>query len=560
MQANLLQEQLLDANDDIHEKMSSRPFLVGAAIPLLELCCDNLVNKYEHSGVELFDPRYLLRTLSDERCIARNTDFVEITNAKGEVPAVFSGATELFFLSSALLRISLFPAIYARDEYHRRYKSALGELSALAASKESAENVPEVLKKIAGGALGQEACLDDRDLLNTVVSFSILQLQYLADLSTSRNAKSKKWLAVEPEHFAKLPAQFIARFQVCLTPRQAEQAAEFSTKLLGSEVILLVQVQVELIRIFNAFIRAGVQREAARQRRKRHSRSHHSRGEEEGVVIDNRWLNIYTSLDKKDHGAVVFSSPFVCEHLGPTLVQSFTAMDAVEGLDVEKENLFHKNIVISELTDLLQRLWHHPNGFFRRSVALLNDEVLAGFVRAIVAAIGIATDSAYQSILDIRDILESNTNRGSVGMREKQRISSCYERLAQFLGEFRRLLLLLACLSDDKKIAAICGDGGPVSHNLGTMIVFLMDKFTAFDGTTNQEVDFRRALVGTGVNGGNPGSAGGGDSSNIEVLMEARTFAKKEFGLDVSLIAHLLMSLAARWTLAAMNEGDLRNA
>merc|ERR1719401_2325763 len=136
-----------------------------------------------------------------------------------------------------------------------------------------------------------------------------------------------------------------------------------------------------------------------------------------------------------------------------------------------------------------------------------------------------------------------------MGMRVQQRIGSCYERLAQFLGEFRRLLLLLACLSDDKRIAAICGDGGPVSRDLGTMIVSLLDKFTAFDGTTNREVDFRRALVGAG-------SAGGGDSGDIEVLMEARTFAKKEFGLDVSLIAHLLLSLATRWTLAATNEGD----
>ena len=560
MQANLLDEQLLDAKDDVHETLSSRSFLIGATMSLLEMSCSDLVQKYDRDGVELFDPRYPFFVESEERRLVNQDGITEYAAATGEVPENFSGATECFFLSSALLRVSVFPAIRAQRAYYNdpRKMKDIRDLEALASSGGTAAQVPEYLKRLGAAILGQEACLEDQELMKKVVEFCILQLRYLADLSEVSSNGGANLLALIPEHMAKQPAQFIAqmakRFQYYLTPRQAEQAAEYSTRLLGSRAKLSIQVQTELMRISGAFIEASVRREAWKEGRKfrRNNRRGASRQEDE-VIIDERWLDIYSSLDKNDHGVVVFASPFLTKHLGPTLVETFTAMDAVEGLDVDKDRNFHKHMVQGEICELLLRLWYHPGGDFKTSISSLSGTILSRFIRSVTAAIGSTADFCFQSILDIKDLLEQTQGR-PMNPREEQVAMYSYRGVPGQLNSFRRLFLLLSSLSEDDRIASeIMGDCDPVASELGVMVISLLDKFTAANGATHPELDFCKVLSRAGTR-----QVAGSDNNYIKNLIDARTFAMNEFGFDVSMIAHLVMSLAARWSLAAKkSRGDL---
>eukprot|EP00581_Thalassiosira_minuscula_P007282 CAMPEP_0183709898 /NCGR_PEP_ID=MMETSP0737-20130205/5843_1 /TAXON_ID=385413 /ORGANISM="Thalassiosira miniscula, Strain CCMP1093" /LENGTH=1734 /DNA_ID=CAMNT_0025938115 /DNA_START=280 /DNA_END=5484 /DNA_ORIENTATION=- len=562
MQSKLIQEQLLNESDEVHGSLSSRPFLMGTALSILEMCGQDLVQNYERNS---FDARYLGSTNgslifpSDER---RLTD-LSGNSERGmqHIPRSFSGATELFFLTSALLRISLFPFWRARDEFSHRYKGLFARLQRLAEdSSENHAHLPVPYTKCVAGLLGFDSCLDDPEVMANVIQFSLLQLRFLADLS-----KDGTFLVFIPESMVKLPSQYIAHiathYQRYLSPPQAEAAVKYATMILGSgRNNLSIQVQTELMRISGAFVRASVQRALAKQRRRyRGGRQHGSSGSDDDL-IDRRSLDIYTSLDRNDHGVVVFASPTASKHLGPTLLKTFIAMEAVEGLDVEKDHNFHKNMVQGEICELILRLWMHPCGEFKRSIASLDSDVLARFFRSVAASISIETDTVYQTILDIRDILEHHHSQGRItlpfGMKEKATLDSCYGRLPSFLGAMRRLLLVLCYLSQDERIAAILGDS-VASPDIGVMIVSLVDKFTASNGGIHPLVDFRAALksVANTASGRTPEHATG----SVKELLFARAFAKAEFGFDVSLISNLLLSLATRWSLAAAKQSQMKD-
>ena len=268
----------------------------------------------------------------------------------------------------------------------------------------------ETSKKCAAGYIGYRVCLDNRELMSIMIDFAILQLRFLADLSQSKGRENE--LALIPESLVKLPSQYIAQvatsFQQYLSPKQAEDAVKYATILLGSVKKLSVQVQMELVRISGAFIRASVQREESKQRRKIRSRKH-AGSDDNDVAIDRRELNIFCSLDKNDHGVVVFASPVASEHLGPCLIRSFIAMDAVEGLDVEREHHFHKNMVQAEIVcELILHLWQHPSGDFKTSITSMGNDILAKFCSSVASSICIESYTSYQTMVDICDILDNH--------------------------------------------------------------------------------------------------------------------------------------------------------
>ncbi|KAL9180251.1 hypothetical protein ACHAXT_008221 [Thalassiosira profunda] len=555
--ASLIQEQLLDERDAVHQTVSSRPFLLGTAFSVLEVCTQNLLQAYEKNGVDTFNARYLLSDQgsslvpTDER---RLVDPGSAASKVGENVPSFSGATEFFFVTASLLRVSLFPAMRIRNEHASRYKSIFAQIRQLAQSKGDNSRISEASGRIVAGLLGWDTCLDDRDAMVRLVDFSLLQLRFVADLACQNS--SCELLSVMPESMVKLPAQYISHvashFQRHLTPIQAEDAVRYATVLLGSGVKLSVQVRTELMRISGAFVRASVNRAAARQMRKqrRPIRSGSLDGEEDDF-IDRRDLDIYTSLDKNDHGVVVFASPVASKQLGPALVKTFVALEAVEGLDVEKEKDFFKNMVQQDLAELILRLWQHPSGEFRKSIVTLDASVLNRLFQCVAASISMDSDTVYQTILDVKDTLEAHRQGFPMNPRTAGRLNNSYGRLASFLGSMRRYLMMLSYLSQDEGIAALLGgacDVNTASSDLGIMIVGLLDKFTGLDGGAANEVDFRAALkhATDGVLLGQTAL-----SANAKELLEARAFAQMEFGLDASVIAHLLLALAARWTLAA---------
>lgn len=208
---------------------------MGVALSVLEMCYLDLVKNYNNNGVDSFDPRYLASSLgslivsSDERRLIN----LGGNNSIDDIPKIYSGATEFFFLTSALLRVSVFTAIRTRDEYYQKYKSTADHLSKLAKASTGKNStlVPEPYKKYAAGLLGWNVCLDDRELMGKLVDFSILQLRFFADLSQRRGTDAL--LALIPESMVKLPSQYIAlvakSFHHCLSPTQAEAAVQYAT-------------------------------------------------------------------------------------------------------------------------------------------------------------------------------------------------------------------------------------------------------------------------------------------------------------------------------------------
>ena len=560
LQANLIAEQLLDGEDSVHQSLSSRPFLLGTALTVLEMCGQDLVKAYSKNGVDAFDPRYLMSPTGslvnpqDERRLIGHDGSMELPSNSRDIPRIYSGATEFFFLTSSLLRVSVHAIQRTRDEYSRRYRSQHNRLEALAKeNNDTSRLVGDFDRRFATGLVGF-SFLDDRETMERLLDFSILQLRFLADHSAAGRDK-EALLALIPESMLKLPAQYIARtarrFQRNLSPHQAEAAVEHATTLL-SNLDLSVQAQTELMRISGAFIEASVKREDSKQRRKLRPRRGRRRNEDDQIIMDMRELDIYSSLDRNDHGVVVFASPAASIRLGPSLINAFIAMEAVEGLDVEKDgSSFYKNMVQSEISELLLRLWMHPSGAFRQSIAKMPAQVLNTFLKSVAAGICIEFNTVFHIVLDICDVLENHRVGRSFSRQTMATLQSSYGRLSSFLGAVRRLLLVLVFLSQEERVAAILGGGSGESSaaDMGIMIVSMLNKLTTSEGATHPQVDFRAALRRSSKSN----TASGGRA--IDELLDARMFAIHEFGFDCSSLAHCLLALATRWTVAAKKTG-----
>jgi hypothetical protein len=83
----------------------------------------------------------------------------------------FAGATEFFFLTSALLRCSLFPALRIEHEFHQRYNKVFRALPDLLAKKpEELAVVPEPFwiqaRQCTDVQLGWDTFLRDPDFVN----------------------------------------------------------------------------------------------------------------------------------------------------------------------------------------------------------------------------------------------------------------------------------------------------------------------------------------------------------------------------------------------------------
>ena len=518
------------------------------------MSCGNLVQAYDRKPSS-FEPRYLVSSISAFDLSSKEAYLMD----RGDAPLIpqvlkaVSGATELFFITSALLRVSLFPALRIQKEYSHRFRHVFDRLTTTAREHGIRTKVPDNLSRYAGGFLGLEALLDDRELISEAVSFCTLQLRFVSDLVDRKDAA--KVFTMLPEYIAKLPAHFIAhaalRHQTSISPLQGEQVIASATKLLGAGFGLSTTVQIDLISICSAFVKSGIQRAIARKKRGgRRTRGSNSAASDEGV-IDRRELDIYTSLDRNDHGVTVFTSTFVANKLGPALIKSFVALNLAT-FDAEKENS-NKNQAQSDIADLILRLWAHPSGDCRRSITALCEEDLSDFLRSVCATIGIEMDCVFQSLFDITDIIRQKPRNSSLGYNEKRTMDSRASFLASFLGQSRRFLMLLACLSEDDRIASIIGGGSStVSKDVAALVVSIFDKLTSANGTTNSTIDFREFHLSSFGNS----QRGMTMAHPAEEILYARLFVRNEFGLDVSMLCHLLLGLCSRWHSASMKLGQ----
>jgi len=335
---------------------------------VVNLCKDALVKRFCQMGAAAFDPLYFVRengiVSKGERCLVAGSG-VDGPAA----PETFTGSTEFFFLAAALLRVGLFPGLRAEQELHQKDSPLFDRLRAMAdqshESQDSGRPSPqysEQSKASVDALLGWEAMLKDWDY---ATYFSITQLSWLAEVAATNlpTANSRGTTVpvctIIPEWFCKLPAEWLA-FVATHVPKSIDQAkgekmVSVATKLLhhaGTETEGLGfshQAMVELIRIPGAFIRAGIgrARNRALSSKLRNVPRQQRQKEAENFLIDDRQLDIYSSFDRNDLGVTAFTDSYVLSNLGSTLLSTYSALDAVEGADVEKEHNFDKVRVVS---------------------------------------------------------------------------------------------------------------------------------------------------------------------------------------------------------------------
>ena len=233
---------------------ASRPFLLGMTTSLLQMTHTSLTSKLQEATADAFDYRYFVREQAataaaggtnsqkplqpgeitgivisaKERCLVESTvphnKKKPGTGRQGDedkTPSRFAGATEFFFLIAGLLRVSLFPGFRVDEEFQSMLRNVFASIQQLAEQRPSADQLQnrlrggalEELQKCCSVAQGWSAFVDDPELSPLITSFSLMQLQWVADVAESsvKHSSAATALTRIPEWFVKLPAQWLAR-------------------------------------------------------------------------------------------------------------------------------------------------------------------------------------------------------------------------------------------------------------------------------------------------------------------------------------------------------------
>ena len=566
------------ADKGLQKESATRKFLLGTVSSVINLCCQQLSRKLDESGGAAFDALYLqidgkegkIVTAPEERRLFPGILEASISQSTFRGGA-FSGSTEFFFLTAGLLRVSLFPYLRAQRELLTHNRALLNHLREIAVEADSNNTRNEIKlsereRSVTDAYLGWIAVLEDPEFVKILTSFSLLQLRWLTSVVDTRvqyigSGGPVLTFQLIPEWFCKLPAEWIAfaatRAASTISLADGVSSVECATRLLqlcnrqGDVERLSAPVITELIRIPGAFVRAGVDR-AKRRVRVKEYRKNRGRplAQQQRKAIDERTLDVYLSFDRNDLGVTVFTNKFVQMHLGPTLVETFCTMDAIEGMDVEREHNFDKFAVKGEIAELIMRLWRHPSGEARDAIRSVADATLGRFLSSIAAALGLIVDNACHQLMDVKDILKHWELSSPLTPRAKSLYNFHANAVASGLASGRKLLLLLCYLSEEDNIARLSGGTNTASNLVGSaakdlaqMILNFIDRFTCEDGTTtNSDLDFRRQ---------------GSEKLPIgDDLIKSRRFVWMEFGLDISVFMHLLLALAARWHKVSTGDGN----
>jgi Ubiquitin elongating factor core len=217
---DMLQSDLLSP-DTAQALCASRPFLLGIASSLLQMCSINLSTRLSEEGFDAFDYRYFVKEgekgtgiiiPSQERCLID----MDTTSGGGrkiaERPSRFAGATEFFFLTAGLLRVSLFPGFRVSEEFQSMLRSVFASIQQLSSQQPSVDQLRRIrpdsmeqMQKCTSVAQGWSTFVDDPDISPLITAFSLMQLQWVSQ------AANTDALAFIPEWFVKLPSQWLAR-------------------------------------------------------------------------------------------------------------------------------------------------------------------------------------------------------------------------------------------------------------------------------------------------------------------------------------------------------------
>jgi ubiquitin-protein ligase len=549
---HLLKSDLLKS-DGIVARSSSRDFLLGLVWSLSDFCQASLLSCLDKKGSKAFDKAFLTEALSEtshepvnekNRLFQGSKPSDDGCSTSGE--SSFDGATHFFFLLSLLLHVGLHPTLRMEYEFEYHYNKFVHAIQERALDDKAPRCSEAVLAKyspIVATWLGWRTFFDDPELSACLTDVALLQLGWLATVARE-NCESlyaiPDWLCREPAHWLSRVANKAPHL---LKPSQAEKAIEYATLLLDMSTEVRAQsfgfspiVITSLIQIASSFVQAGVNRARKKQRHRT------------GMDVDNdRDLDVYSSFDRRDLGVTVFANTIVNEKLCPTLLRTFRAVDAAEGVDADIDS-FDKFSAKARIAELLLRLWSHPSGNCRESVASLPPSEICAFVSSVSTAAIVCLDFGTEGI----EKMYMNRNEQTV-----------MHAAGNLLG-MRNYLALLCALSRDERIAAYLGgcvaespDCKLVAVNLSNMIVQYLEKLTSVDGGTNQYLEEWDAGEPTScIVSRLPDLSPPDKESMAKEVVGRRLRMRYDLGLDVSIICHQLFALAAKWHIVAARAGD----
>ena len=568
---NLLKSDLL-ATDGLVAMSSTRDFLLGLTWTLVSFCHAKMDSRLESLGADAFDASYLRIALGETRQEAdseRNSLFHGITLHIGQKQGTpqdsdFAGATHFFFLSCLLMRVALHPALRMEEEFHFRYHKEISTIQGRAMLDEaSPPNAFKSATPIVAVWFGWKTFLEDPDFASCMTELSLIQLRWLIAMAQERDNKR----SLIPDWFCREPARWLSRLANTsprlLKPHQAEKAIQFVATLLdmataepstheGSFHFSPIVV-TSLIQVASSFVQAGVNR----ARRKQQLRWGKSKKTRKGVdeVGDDRDLEVYLSFDKNDLGVTVFAHRTVKEKLCPTLLRTFRAVDVVEGFDADRDNAFNKFSAKSQIAGLLLRLWSHPTGECRESVALLPASEIRSFASSVSTAARVDLDFAIEAI---EKVYKASDEPQLMSRGMQNYIEQHVSQAASQLRGTRSYLVLFCGLSRDERVAAYLGGRAVDSPecqifltNLANMIVQFLEKLTARDGGTNQSLEDGNFEASSMISPRLAFLTRVEKKHLAEGLVRRRIHAINDLGLAIDVMCHQLLALAAKWHLAA---------
>jgi hypothetical protein len=575
---NLLKADLLESGGVV-ALSSSRSFLLGLTSTLISFCGTSLRTRLDKMGADAFNPAYLdssVAAFAHEHVEDRNRLFQGSERSTGEraepQSSEFAGATHLFFLSCLFLRVAIHPALRMEAEFLYFYNKVLTSLQDAAKSENAlAPNSLDTCKSVVASWLGWKTFLEDPDLASNLTDFALTRLGWLVAVAQKKDTN----LTMIPGWMCKEPALWLSHLAktspFLLTPIQAEKAVEYATMLLDlggsssnpseedcfsfSPVVLTA-----LIEIASGFVEAGV-RLARDKQRHRHNRGR-GRADDPSELDepdDDRGLDVYLSFDKNDLGVTVFTNQIVREKLCPTLLRTFRAVDVIEGLDADRDDSFSKFSAKSQIAELLLRLWSHPAGDCRESFAAVPSGEILSFASSLASVVAVDFDFASGALENVRMSANDRPTQPTAQRTQKAYLDQSISQAVGMFQQTRRFLALLCTISQEERIARCLGgyssddafDTRQIA-DLSNMIVHLLDKLTSEDGGTNPSLEEVNSEPSSLLLSRCKNMLASEKAHTAADVVRRRITTKMEYGLDVSVLCHKLLALAAKWHLTAV--------
>lgn len=246
----ILQSNLL-SHEGLQLQCSTVPFLLGTASALLSLCGKDLVDHFAKLGNDAFDVRFLTESVAtpatttacpqdgvgmlgisskERRLFASAIDAATTSNNQKSDMGDFKGTTECFFLTAALLRVSVFVAIRRFEEYHQKHRHDFAYYYDFARTEDMRASAPlgaatnasdvrlpvhllERFGRRVSVDIGWHTFKDEPEFNSMVTRFCLLQLEWLVSIANckTKTIDGRTTLSCVPEWFCKLPAQWITK-------------------------------------------------------------------------------------------------------------------------------------------------------------------------------------------------------------------------------------------------------------------------------------------------------------------------------------------------------------